>query len=219
MSMIFIDLIKQIVKKKSLWRSMMNLEAQNYTISGKVLDLGGGADSSKFTYHKFLKRKENTEILNFDLKDEGRGGIDFEKDKLPIEDNSVDTILSFNLLEHIYNYSHSTKEAQRVLKKGGLMIGAVPFLINYHPDPNDYFRYTKDSLEKIFREAGFSEIKIKAIGIGPLAINFNILSPFLPVFLRVIIFPLYYFPDKLILKLRHYMTDRYPLGYFFELKK
>jgi len=207
----FIAILKQVAKKKSLLRSLMNIEALNYSISGDVLDLGGGVNP---TYFNFLKKEADTKILNLDLKNEGREKIDFENDLLPVATESVDGVLAFNLLEHIYNYRHLTREAARVLKPGGGMIGFVPFLINYHPDPNDYFRYTKEALEKIFIEAGFKEIRIKVIGIGPLAVNFNILAPFLPTFLRCLIFPFYYLVDKFILKLRPKMTERYPLGYF-----
>lgn len=211
------SIIKQLAKKKSLLRSLMNLEANNYSVGGKVLDLGGGV---KPTYFNFLKKEEGAEILNLDLKNnEDQGRIDFEKDNLLFPNGAIDNVLAFNLLEHIYNYRHLLSEASRVLKTGGRMLGFVPFMINYHPDPHDYFRYTRESLQKIFTEAGFKEIKIKAIGLGPLAVNFNILAPFLPVFLRCFLFPFYYCADKIILKLRPKMTERYPLGYFFQLKK
>ena len=210
-------IIRQLAKKKSLLRSLMNLEAGNYSVGGRVLDLGGGISP---TYFNFLKKERGTEILNLDLKNnEDEGRIDFEKDNLPFTNDTIDNVLAFNLLEHIYNYRHLVSEAIRVLKTGGRMLGFVPFLINYHPDPNDYFRYTSESLQKIFTEASFKEIKIKVIGLGPLAVNFNILAPFLPVFLRCLLFPFYYCADKIILGLRPKMTERYPLGYFFELKK
>ena len=210
-------IIRQLAKKKSLLRSLMNLEAGNYSVEGRVLDLGGGISP---TYFNFLKKERGTEILNLDLKNnEDEGRIDFEKDNLPFTNDTIDNVLAFNLLEHIYNYRHLVSEVVRVLKTGGRMLGFVPFMINYHPDPSDYFRYTREALQKIFVETGFLEIKIKAIGFGPLAVNFNILAPFLPVFLRCLLFPFYYFADKIILKLRPKMTERYPLGYFFELKK
>ncbi|MEK7551805.1 MAG: methyltransferase domain-containing protein [Patescibacteria group bacterium] len=212
----FIAILKQLAKKKSLLRSLMNIEASNYSISGDVLDLGGGVSP---TYFNFLKKEIGTKILNLDLKNEGREKIDFEKDLLPVTTESVQGVLAFNLLEHIYNYRHLTREAARVLKQRGQMIGFVPFLINYHPDPNDYFRYTRESLQKIFTEAGFKEVQIKAIGVGPLAVNFNILAPFLPTILRCLLFPFYYCLDKIILRLRPKMTERYPLGYFFSLTK
>jgi len=210
-------IIRQLAKKKSLLRSLMNLEAGNYSVGGRVLDLGGGISP---TYFNFLKKERGTEILNLDLKNnEDEGRIDFEKDNLPFTNDTIDNVLAFNLLEHIYNYRHLVSEVVRVLKTGGRMLGFVPFMINYHPDPSDYFRYTREALQKIFAETGFREMKIKAIGLGPLAVNFNILAPFLPVFLRCLLFPFYYFADKIILKLRPKMTERYPLGYFFELKK
>ena len=212
----FIAILKQLAKKKSLLRSLMNLEALNYSISGEVLDLGGGVNP---TYFNFLQQTSDTKIVNLDYKNKDVQRVNFETDLLPFAPGSVDQVLAFNILEHIYNYRHLTREAARVLKSKGEMIGFVPFLINYHPDPNDYFRYTKEALEKIFIEAGFKEIQIKAIGIGPLAVNFNILAPFLPTFLRCVIFPFYYFIDKIILKLRPKMTERYPLGYFFSLIK
>lgn len=211
------EILKQLARKKSLLRSLMNLEARNYEVYGKVLDLGGGKNP---TYFNFLKVKEGTKILNLDgINEEGKGKIDFEKDSLPFADGSADCLMAFNLLEHIYDYRRLLKEGARVLKNGGMFIGFVPFMINYHPDPNDYFRYTNETLKKIFTEAGFSNMKIKAVGIGPLAVNFNILAPFLPVFLRCILFPFYYCADKIILKFRPKMTERYPLGYFFEMKK
>ena len=40
----------------------------------------------------------------------------------------------------------------------------VPFLVNVHTDPHDYFRYTFASLHRIFEEAGFSQIRITSMG-------------------------------------------------------
>jgi len=47
-------IIKQLAKKKSLLRSLMNLEAGNYSVGGRVLDLGGGVNP---TYFNFLKKE------------------------------------------------------------------------------------------------------------------------------------------------------------------
>jgi len=145
--------------------------------------------------------------------------IDLEKDKLPANDNSVDCILIFNVLEHIYNYDFLMSEAKRVLKKEGVLLGFVPFLVNYHPDPHDYFRYTNEALEKIFFRAGFEKIEIKRIGRGPFAVNYNNINPSLPTFLNLFIFPFYYFLDYIFIKIRPKIIKRYPLGYVFYLTK
>lgn len=50
-----------------------------------------------------------------------------QRDKpLPLADASVDAILSFYSLEHIYPLSLYLQELERVLKPGGLMVGAIP---------------------------------------------------------------------------------------------
>ncbi|MCD4761580.1 methyltransferase domain-containing protein, partial [bacterium] len=193
-------LLKAILKKKSLARALMDISLKEYTLNGKVLDLGGGKKSK---YFYFVKREKNCELINLDCKaGDKQSRLDFEVDSLPFSENYFDQILILNLLEHIFNYKLLMREACRVLKKGGRVIGFVPFLVNVHPDPHDFFRYTKESLEKIFAEAGFNKIEIVEIGRGPFAVNFNNIVLSIPVLARVIFFPIYYFLDWIFIKLR-----------------
>jgi ubiquinone/menaquinone biosynthesis C-methylase UbiE len=46
--------------------------------------------------------------------------------KIPIESNSVNIILSFYSLEHIYELDQMLKEFNRILKKDGIIVGAIP---------------------------------------------------------------------------------------------
>ena len=45
---------------------------------------------------------------------------------LPLEDDSVDVLVTFHQLEHIYELEEYLKELKRVLKPNGILIGAVP---------------------------------------------------------------------------------------------
>jgi SAM-dependent methyltransferase len=208
--------IKQVSQGKSLLRALMNLEIAKYRLAGSILDIGGG---DKPSYYHFFKGLTDCQITNIDLYSQGKKAqkIDLE-DSLPFANQAYDFILMFNILEHIYNHQNLMSEASRVLKVEGKLIGFVPFLLNYHPDPHDYFRYTQEALAKIFEQAGFKEIDIKSIGAGPLAVNFNNLY-WLPNWLRVFLYPFYYLLDKLILKLRPSFIKNFPLGYFFILNK
>ena len=59
-------------------------------------------------------------------------------------------------------------------------MGCVPFLIPYHADPDDYFRYTHSSLERILRQTGFDNIKITKLGEGGLACCVDLLYTYYP---------------------------------------
>lgn len=216
---------KNLFLLKSVWhgdtvlRSLMHVRCREVSLKNEtVLDLGSG--KSLPAYHTYFKDRSEKNIT-IDMQ-KGKGDhvvIDFEKDNLPFQDQEFSTVLSFNLFEHIFNYQKLLDETFRVTRKGGRLIGFVPFLINYHPDPHDYFRYTDEALEKIFQNAGFSEITIERIGGGPFLVNFNNLVLSVPRVFRVILLPFYLVLDYIFLKLRPAAKKRYPLGYFFTARK
>jgi SAM-dependent methyltransferase len=47
-------------------------------------------------------------------------------DFLPLDDASIDIIISFYSLEHMYPLKNYLKEFRRVLRPGGLLVGAIP---------------------------------------------------------------------------------------------
>jgi len=210
-------LIVDIWRGKTMLRSLMNRRISRVGLYGDVIDIGGGFNPE---YHNFFKKDPNkpAKFVVVDLKDSADKKINLETDHLPFSDYSADYVLMFNLLEHVYNHMFVVSEAFRILKSSGRLIGFVPFLVNYHPDPHDYFRYTKEALMKIFSSAGFSEINIEEIGRGPFAVNYNNLVLSMPRFLRVLLLPFHYLLDSIMLGLRPKIGERYPLGYFFEAR-
>lgn len=158
----------ETLKGKSLNRTVQNLALSDVTISGEVVDLG--SKTKKSSYYRFLKLKPNTNILFTDLfsQDDGILKIDLEK-QFPLKNDSKDFLLLNNVLEHLFNYQTCIQECHRILKKDGYLIGVVPFTHPFHPDPDDYFRYTSSSLKRLFKEAGFTEIQIKPLGFGPIS--------------------------------------------------
>lgn len=187
----------------------MNRALANETLRGRVVDIGGGRSPDYFSY---LQAEGGVEIEASDL---SLSPIDFEKDTLPYESSSVDTVIMCNILEHIYNYPHLLRETRRIMRPGSRLIGFVPFWVGYHPDPHDYFRYTDEALLKIFTEAGFENITITRIGRGPFAANFNTIVLSMPHLLRPILYIPYMLLDRLFLFLRPASGTRFPLGYLF----
>lgn len=204
----------------SLWRGQttarvfLNVALSKEILKGKVVDIGGGHKPDYFNY--FQKDPAGVTIEAIDA---SITGVDFEKDTLPYRNNSVDTIILCNILEHMYNYNFLLSEIYRIMKPTAQVIGFVPFWVGYHPDPHDYFRYSDECLLKIFQDIGFKNIQITRIGRGPILANFNTIVLSLPRFLRPIVFIPYNMADLMYIWLRPNGVKRNPLGYLFTLSR
>lgn len=187
----------------------MNVAFADYTLFGKVTDIGGGHRPDYFEYF------QKDETVQIEALDGSMTGIDFEIDTLPFADGSVHTAILANVLEHVYNHQFLLGEVQRILAPEGTLIGFVPFWVGYHPDPHDYFRYTDEALVRILTEAGFMHTTIRPLLVGPLLANFNTIVLSFPRALRPGIYLWYAFWNSLFLRLRPASSKRNPLGYLF----
>ena len=101
--------------------------------------------------------------------------IDIEN--IPYEDNTVDSIICIEVLEHVRNPFKAIDEIYRTLKPGGKVFFTTPFLLGYHGKTKkqnsikhdhdeypDYFRFTHQGLELLFQY--FSEVNIEVLN-GP----------------------------------------------------
>jgi SAM-dependent methyltransferase len=83
--------------------------------------------------------------------------------EIPFADGSVDVLTLSNVLEHIAEPLTLLRECRRVLRPGGILLGAVPFLIDVHQRPHDYFRYTDIALRRLLPEAGFAGSEVAPV--------------------------------------------------------
>lgn len=217
---LFKDLIKETLRGKSLPRILINNRMRKTEkLKGKILALASG--TKRPSAYRFLRIDKEAEIVSVDISKERKPDIiaDLEK-PFSFKDNDYDFVTCFNLLEHIFNYRNVINESFRVLKKGGKFIGTIPFLGSVHGDPDDYFRYTKSTLERLFKQASFQEIRIEALGYGPFAVACYITGFLFPKLLRILFRMLSIFFDKIIFKLnKRHGKDKYVLMYYFECQK
>ncbi len=203
----------------SLFRKLTYDKLSKVKINGDILDLGGGKKSG---YHKLVRGEHNIRVVNIDDKTDPDFKFNLEN-KFPIEDNSYDGVLCLNVLEHIFNYQSVVNESYRILKKGGLFAGSTPFIFNVHESPNDYFRYTKTALEKIFKNAGFNDVRVEEIGTGLFgAVHQLKFGLYKFDFLRKITMFFAVLADKLLKVIRpnSFITEKnMPLGYFIIAEK
>jgi len=83
--------------------------------------------------------------------------------RVGMADASCDVVLSTQALEHVHSPSAHLSECLRLLKPGGRLILSTHGYWIYHPDPSDYWRWTREGLCKIVREAGFDIRRVSAL--------------------------------------------------------
>lgn len=167
---------RETLRGKSLGRTLQNMEYAKLTLRGRGIDLGAKSDAS--SYYRFLARDEAEVVFTDLVPRPGVIRVDLEK-QIPVGDSSQDFLILGNVLEHVYDYRACLAECARVLKPGGRLIGSTPFLVQFHPDPDDYFRYTDSALSRMFAEAGFSESQITALARGPFTAAASFAAPLL----------------------------------------
>ena len=124
--------------RHSLLRALEYEAIAGLELTGRTLDVGGGATSS---YYCLLMGSPAIESVNISS-DYKPTIIAYLNNALPIANNTYDDVLSLNTYEHVYNDSNALVESIRVLKSGGRFLFVVPFLYRVHGSPSDYHRHT-----------------------------------------------------------------------------
>ena len=159
----FSDILGELRRGKSLWRSLFNTHLKAYPLKGKVIDLG--AKSTQASYYRFFDFTQ-AEMSFADLTPApGVHVVDLEK-PLPFADGAYDGAILANTVAYIYNLRELCRELRRVCR--GEVIIISPFTQPCVPEPADYFRCTEQGFERLLREAGFTEIDITLVGKSPI---------------------------------------------------
>nr|BAL53495.1 hypothetical conserved protein [uncultured Chloroflexota bacterium] len=74
---------------------------------------------------------------------------------IPFREATFDVLLMMNLIEHVYAFHTLLDAAFYLLKPGGRLLIAVPFMIKIHQAPFDFYRYTHYALRQLAADHGF----------------------------------------------------------------
>lgn len=165
------------MRTKRLQKTRDVVEHTLQFINGETLDLGAG----NAKYRNLIKPK-TSKYITFDMV--AGPHIDVVGDilNLSLADQSFDTVISTQVLEHVRKPWVMVSEIGRVLRSGGIAITSAPFLVPYHADPHDYFRYTKEGMSALFTENGFEIVECDSYGglFGVIyeMIHFSFLNPY-----------------------------------------
>jgi SAM-dependent methyltransferase len=84
---------------------------------------------------------------------------------LHLGDETYDTVVLSDVLEHIREPHALLCEVSRILRSdGGVLLLNVPFYYPIHEEPFDFYRYTRYSLDWMCTDAGLEVIDISSIG-------------------------------------------------------
>ncbi len=116
----------------------------------KTLDIGSGHGP----YAGYFPNRMSVDI-------EPGPGVDFVADAHDLSrfgDESFESILATEVLEHLYAPQQAIDEMYRVLGPGGSVILTTRFIFPLHNIPGDYWRFTRYGLAHLFRH--FKDVEI-----------------------------------------------------------
>jgi SAM-dependent methyltransferase len=117
------------------------LDIINQNQNGLILDNGCGLRSVYYD-----------NVVNFEIVDYPTTDVLGIGEKLPFKSEVFDAVFSLAVLEHVKNPFECAKEITRVLKPGGTLYVAVPFLQPFHGYPDHYYNMTSSGLKNLFSE-------------------------------------------------------------------
>lgn len=130
---------------------------------GVLLDVGCGSSPFQGYFFKYIDK-----YLKHEHPSAVKPNIQYdylsELPKISAHDKSIDTVISFSVLEHVSEPFETIKEFKRILKENGIFIISVPQYWHLHEEPHDYLRFTKYILKEKITNLGFEILYMKELG-------------------------------------------------------
>ncbi len=132
----------------------LNIQSVSPLFSGKLLDVGCGSKP-----YKTLFKVDS--YIGMDIENPGHDhqnediDIFYDGKTFPFPEQNFDSIISNQVLEHVFNPDEFLQEINRCLKTGGFLLLTLPFAWDEHEQPFDYARYSSFGLKSLLEKNGF----------------------------------------------------------------
>lgn len=126
-------------------RQRLDTFLKHHATTGKVLNVGAGKAGGN--YLDFFPNQ-----VSVDVDKNRQPDVIGDIRSLPFDEGSFDTIICTEVLEHVPEPEKAVNELYRVLSKNGKLVLTTRFVYPLHDAPHDYYRYTKYSLRRLFKD-------------------------------------------------------------------
>jgi SAM-dependent methyltransferase len=123
---------------------------------GNLLDVGCGTKPYRPLFS--VLSYEGLEIDTDRARAAGFADHYYDGETMPFPDQSFDSIICNQVLEHVFNPDFFIGELSRVLRPNGKLIVTVPFVWDEHEQPFDYARYSSFGLRHLLAGGGFKTV-------------------------------------------------------------
>lgn len=122
-------------------------------VRGRTLDIGCGTKP----YEKCFNASQyvGLEINSASKQSLFHTDVRYDGYAIPFRDNVFDSVLAFQVLEHVFEPDIFFGEIRRVLKPDGILLLTVPFIWEEHEKPNDFARYSSFGLDYLLNKQRF----------------------------------------------------------------
>lgn len=134
-------------------------------LKGKVLEIGSFivAGQEQISMRKALTILDH-EMVGIDMREGNGVDIVVDAKKTDFEDESFDTIICLDTLEHVDWPRNLIHESYRIMKPGGYIFLATVMDFPIHDYPSDYWRFTPECLRLLLDDAGYEVIETEGCG-------------------------------------------------------
>lgn len=112
------------------------------TAGGRRLNVGSGATRlGRYVVNLDRRATSSTHVVGDAL-------------ALPFGAGTFPVVVSQETVEHVLDPFLAAREMARVMAKNGVLYLQLPFVIGYHPGPEDYWRFTRAGIGQLVLQAG-----------------------------------------------------------------
>lgn len=135
-------------------------------LSGDILDIGCG----KKPYEDLFQSKKSYTGIDVEISghnhESSKIDVFFDGKSLPFDNSAFDTVVMFEVIEHVEDLDFLLSEVRRVLRPGGFLIISCPFVWREHEVPYDFRRFTERGLINHISSYNFLPVVTKKLTKG-----------------------------------------------------